>query len=287
MNHEYELFLLPNTISYFYPKSVLQILNLVGNLSVAITLDKEYLSTKSPDTVCIERVQSDGSLLENNILVEHIQQLNPRVVILDNCFWDASHLNSSLLESLLQIQLDVPFLLINILPLVVFNDIQSQNLVQLKLAKRVLFPKCSLNQATTQYYENTELETDVDNLLQKDNIDADVYKKAFHLFQGIQSLTLKNHLYLFSFFLEKLRLENPDKHLMNLVLTVHKYFFERLERLQPVFSVQDINGLSERLNRPVFQLIMNNRSLFDKLASFFTQTPPPTPTSALTHIKTL
>lgn len=287
----YDIFLLPDTI-YHYSKSVIQTLNLVGESSVAITLDKEYLLTKSPDTVCIERVQPNGSLLENETLIEHIQQIKPQVVVLDNCFWDNTSLNSSLLQSLLQIQVNNSFLLINVIPCAIFNDQHCQPLVKRELAKRVFFPFCLYHQAswatccnyTTHFYKNAELENDVIRLLQKDSIDADVYRTAFHFFQGIQSLKLRNDMDLFTRFLDKIRLDFPDKHLMNLVLTVHKYFFETTEKLSckkvPYLSIQGRNRLSERLNQPVLKLIMNNRPLFDNLASFFT------PTNTFTRIKT-
>ena len=276
---QYNLFLIPDT-SYFYPKSVINLLNNLGNYCVAITLDKEYLSNKSPNTLIFERIQPDGSIMDNIFLIDNIRKVKPHVVLLDNCFWDHTELNSFLLDGLFLLQHEVPFLLINVVPLAVYKQNGSQSIVQREKAKSIYFPKCRIGQASwadtwssaVQFYENRELDNDMGQYLIP-KVEPELYKTVYKLFHGIQSLKLRNDFDLFTLFLDKLRIKHSDEHLLRFVLTVHKYFFdiadEKLLKKDVVFSSIEMNNLFERLNRPTLFLIMNNQLLFDEIVSFF------------------
>ena len=275
----YHLFLVPDTL-FFYPKSVIALLNSVGTSSVVITLNREYLLKKTHNAFFLERVQPDGSLLDNITVLNHIRETRPHVVVLDNCFWSHTELNHYLLDGLLLLQQDVPFLLANVLPVSVFNNRDSQDIVQREKAKHVYYPDCRISQASwttlwssnTHFYQNSELEKDVGHI-STTYIKPELYKTAYKLFQGIQSLKLRNDMDLFTLFLDSLRVKHLDEHLFRLVLTVHRFYFETLGQRQQKkdqsLSATEMNDLFERLNKPVLSLIENNRGLFDELISFF------------------
>lgn len=275
----YKIFVVPNAL-YFYPKHVINLLNELGSSSVAITMDKGYLSDKCPEAVYLERIQSTGELENNSQMIESVKKANPQAVVLDNCFWDKTELNSWLLENLFLIQQEIPFLLVNVLPISVFLQKNTQKIVRLDKASHMYYPECKINIApwsvifgsSTIYYKNTSLENDV-GTHSLSSVDSALFKTAFKLYQGIQTLKLRNDLDLFISFLEGLRVKHLNKYLLRFVLTVHKYFFETAgERhfMKDVsLSATEMNDLFERLNRPVLFLIMNNRDLFDEIVSFF------------------
>ena len=275
----YKIFVVPNTL-YFYPKHVLNLLNELGSLSVAITMDKEYLLAKCPETLYLERIQPTGVIENNSQLIEIVKKAKPQAVVLDNCFWDNSVLNTWLLENLFFLQQEIPFLLVNVLPISVFLQKNTQKIVRLDKASHLYYPECRIDKApwsvifgsTTIYYKNTSLENDV-GTHSMPSVELTLFKTAYKLFQGIQTLKLRNDLDLFVSFLEGLRVKHPNKHLLRFVLTVHKYFFEtageRQFRKDVSLSATEMNDLFERLNRPVLFLIMNNMDLFDDIVSFF------------------
>lgn len=277
----YHLFFSPNTL-FFYPQSAITLLNSLGDSSVVITLDKEYLLSKSPHTVFLERVQPDGTLLDNAVLIEHIRERAPRAVVLDNCFWDHTHRNSSLLENLLALQEENPFLLMNVLPsdLLSLSFKDCQSIVRRDKATHVYFPLCRINEtswtirlsSTTRFYDSHELETDVCQSTMP-TVEPILYKKAYQLFKGLQSIRLRNDLDLFTLFLDGLREKHPDEYLLKLVLAIHQHFFETSEKRSSVknsvLSDVDMNNLFECLNRPVLSLLLHNHPLFDELMYFF------------------
>jgi len=280
MAQQYNLFLVSEAVHY-YPKSIITMLKGLGNSSVAITLDREYLSIKSPDTVFFERVNDDGSLLDNDTLIENVRRINPFFILLDNCFWDNSEVNSFLLDSLLNLQKEIQFLLVNLVTLPVFRNTQYEEVIQYKKARWLYYPYSNVNKApwsirfssNTRFYENDDLDNDVLPLTIP-VADPLVYKTAHRLFKGIKSLRLRHDLDFFTLFLDGLRIKYQDRHLLSLVLAVHKHFFDtggyKPTKKETSLSSTEMNDLFERLNKPIICLIINNQTLFEEVISFFT-----------------
>lgn len=272
----YNLFLIKEPL-YYYSKSILSMMNNLRSEFVAITMDKNYLQNKSPNSIFFERVQQDGSILENSVLIKAIREINPKVVLLDNCIWYQNEINYTLLDALFVLQKEQTFLLINVLPLSVFYDNFSQNIIYREKANKIYYPRNYTYLASwidicwnknIEFYEQKELERDVYQLSLPD-FEPELYREAYRLFMGIQTLKLRNDFDLFLLFLDKIRVKYSDEHLSKVVFTFYKYFFERTFKKDVGLSTTELNDLFEKLNRPVLLLIFNNRVLFEELLSFF------------------
>lgn len=274
----YHIFVDPNPL-YFYPKPVINSIINYGNASVVITLDKEYLLSKSSTTQFIERIQQDGSVLNNDNILEFIRDFNPHCVVLDNCFWDNETVNTELLMGLFELKQFLNFMLINVLPISVFNEIQMQSLVLQDLANNVYFPRCRLSQSSfslrwsykTIFYDNNKLESNKAHFYLP-TVEPDVYKLAEFLFRDIQSIRLRNDFDLFTLFLEGLRCKYHDQYFSRFVFIFRKYLCEMAINgpiKKECFTVAEYNDMFEVLNRPIFLLIIHSRHIYDEIASFF------------------
>ena len=108
----YSVFLYPNSNQYL-PKLVITSLELHQKYAFVITLDKRDLFYLVSNAKYFERTNGNKTI-PNSFFIEQIKIHQPRLVVLDDCFWDY---NSELLDEILTIQKDIPFDIINVLQL--------------------------------------------------------------------------------------------------------------------------------------------------------------------------
>lgn len=271
----YVCFFLPQYI--YYPQPVISQLNTHGELSTVITLRKEPLLLKCPESVYIERITPEGSLKPIDFFLEQIEKNRSKFVVLDHCFWDD---DTQLLTQLLDIQKKMNFILVNLLHT---DEYKFQNM---KLVDRYYWPEWKAEQIWSWYFLLTDKKCFFYKYLELDPIEGEtidlqspqhsmeLHKQVFVFIRLLNTIHLRNELDLFVLFLGQLKKINPDPYLYRLRIEFNRFFRYRDDLKNNKQITPDIlNDLNETINKHVLYLAAKNNPLFEEMCRFFMDSP--------------
>lgn len=270
---QYQVFILPNTTRQYF-KQIFSVLEHYKSNAVVITTYPEYLLSECCycENRFICRIKEDGKVISNAEIIQQVLEMNPRMLILDDCFWDNQ--DTHLLNSLFDLQKN------HNQQMSIINVIQHgfpSSWKSLKTAQRIRFPSSLLhtkfiqsNDLSMVLYDNDETLIPRSNtVLTVSPSSPKVYKQAFSFYQLLHKIKCLTEFDIFCMFLRQLNEFRSGKILTHLFVETRKYSFYGVvlqnKELGPMF----ISDYITVINHIILLLIQDDEPLFLEIYDFF------------------